>query len=382
MAPLRVVIVQPSLAKYRVPVYRELAARPGIDLRVWYGDEPGIGAAEPDGFAAAEKPMTIRHVLGQEVRWHAAQLQAVGLDDADVVLLSWSSRYLSLLPALAKARRRGMPTVLWGHGYSKGETPTRRFVRDLFGKRATALLFYDRATADRAIADGWPEDRVYVAPNAIDQSPITAAIDQWRTPPDRLQAFAEEHDLKDAEPVVFLSRLLPENRADLLIEAVAKLKDKRSNLVALIVGDGPARGDLEQLAQRLGVADRVRMPGAIFDDTQLAPWMLMSRLFVYPANIGLSLLHAFGYGLPVITSQDLAAQNPEIVALVDGKNGKLVPPDDADAVAEAIDTLLSDPQRLAAMSAEAATTVRERFSLTAMVDGMQAALRAAAGIDS
>lgn len=378
MPPVDALVVQPSLAKYRVPVYRELAARPGVKLRVWYGDEPGISPSEPHGFDAELKPMSVRYFLGQELRWHRAQLEAIERGNADVVVLSWGSRYLSLLPALIKAQRRGVPVILWGHGYSKSETALRRFVRNQFPKRAAALLYYDRRTADQGMADGWPRQRVFVAPNAIDQTPIAAAVADWRADPARLPAFAEANGLADAEPIVFLSRLLPENRADLLIEAVAELRHKRPRLVALVIGDGPARGDLERLAEQRGVADRVRFLGAIFNDQELAPWMLSSRLFVYPANIGLSLLHAFGYGLPVVTSQDLAAQNPEIVALVEGENGALVPPGDASAVAAAVDRLLDDPERLAAMSAHAAATVRERYSLSAMVDGMQASIEYAA----
>lgn len=377
-SPLRAVIVQPSLAKYRTPVYRELASRKGVDLRVWYAEEAGITNVEPDGFAAELKPMTIRRVLGQEVRWHAAQIEAAKLTDADVVMLSWGPRYLSLPVALAKAKKRGLPTVLWGHGYSKAETPTRKWLRNLLGGKADTLMFYDQATADRAIGEGWPRDRVFVAPNAIDQTPVEAAARPWRDVPERLQSFAEENGLAAAEPVIFVSRLYAENRVDLLIEALAELRDQRPKLTLVIVGDGPARDDLVQLAEARGVADRVRMLGAIFDEDQLAPWMLLSRLFVYPSNIGLSLLHAFGYGLPVVTSADLAVQNPEIIALEDGVNGRLVPPGDASALARCLDELLSDSDRRKQMSEAALHTVREQYSVASMVDGMEAAIRAAA----
>lgn len=375
---LRVVIVQPSLAKYRAPVYRELARRDGIDLKVWYGDEAAITNVEPQGFTAKLKPMTIRHVLGQEVRWHAAQIEAAKQADADVLLLSWGPRYLSLPVAMRAAKRRGLPTVLWGHGYSKSETPVRKWLRDRIAKNATTLLFYDQATADDAVAAGWPQNQIYFAPNAIDQFPIETAAAEWRAAPARLTSFATENGLADAEPIIFVSRLYAENRVDLLLQAIAELQQRRPRLVLIIVGDGPARDDLAQQASELGIGDRVKMLGAIFDESELAPWMLLSRLFVYPSNIGLSLLHAFGYALPVVTSSDRTVQNPEIVALNDGVNGRLVPPDNANALADTIDSLLSDEPKLAAMSAAALQTVRETYSMPAMVDGMEAAIRGAA----
>ena len=323
--PIRVLIVQPSLAKYRAPVYRALARRPGISLRVWYGDEPGITNVTPEGFDAELKPMRVRQVLGQETRWHSAQVEAARSHDVDVLVLSWGSRYLSLLPALNAARRNRIPTVLWGHGYSKSESRLKRLVRDLFARPATCLMFYDHRTADRAIGDGWPADRVYVAPNAIDLTPVEEATAAWTADPSRLANFRAEYALDGLEPIVFVSRLLPENRVDLLVEAVARLAPRRRELVAILVGDGPERGPLEELAERRGVAGQVRFLGAIFDENQLAPWDALEQALRLPSAIGLSLLHAFGYGLPAVTSADIAAQNPEIVALEDGVNGRLVP---------------------------------------------------------
>ena len=137
--PIRVAMVQPALAAYRVPVFRELAARPGIDLTLWYDQVPELQNVAPDGFAGhfhqAKK-------LGP-LRWDRAVLDACG-GDFDVALLSWNANDLTLLPALRKARKHGVGTVLWGHGYSKYPKAWRSQLRDSIGRKADCVLLYDR----------------------------------------------------------------------------------------------------------------------------------------------------------------------------------------------------------------------------------------------
>ncbi|MEM6799154.1 MAG: glycosyltransferase family 4 protein [Planctomycetota bacterium] len=375
MPPLRVTFVQPALPKYRVPVFRELAGRPGIDFRLYYGKDRGITNVEPDGFRGEYRKM---HQWGpgrQDVRWQQAQLTAAGDPEVDVLCLSWGTRYLSLPLAMRRARRRGLPVILWGHGYSKAESRLKRMLRDQIGGLATALLFYDEATAQRAVDDGFRPEQVFAAPNAIDQTTIGAARDAWLADDPRLAKFREANHLGGKRLLLYISRMTPENRLDLLVEAVAKLAPNRPELLVALVGNGAAeKAKLEALAEERGVADRLRFLGAIYDEEQLAPWCLASDLFVYPANIGLSLLHAFGYGLPVITSSNLAAQNPEIVALEDGKNGLLYEADSAAALAESIDRLLADDTLRAQMGAAARQTVEQRFNVPTMVDGMVSAI--------
>lgn len=127
------------------------------------------------------------------------------------------------------------------------------------------------------------------------------------------------------------------------------------------------------------MADRVIFPGAIYDEQELAPWFLSATLFCYPQNIGLSILHAMGYGLPVVTSDRVDNQNPEITALDHGRNGLLYTHADLDALARALDTIVSDPGLRERMSRAAHETATTTFTIKNMADGMEAALRYAAG---
>ncbi|MBB6430788.1 glycosyltransferase family 4 protein [Algisphaera agarilytica] len=376
-SPTRVVIIQPSLAKYRVPVYRLLAKQPGIDLKVVYGQDPGIPNVEPDGFEGSFEPHA--HVgIGKRrpFVWQPAQLKYADPKHADVLITVWNSRWLSLPLAARKARKNGVRTVVWGHGYSKNESPRRAKLRRRVGLMADGILFYSKTVADRYIADGVDPDNVFVAPNCLDQEPIQAARQAWQSDPARLDTFRQEQGLPDdADTMLYVSRFDPANRVDLLLHAIASLSESRPNLRAHLIGkvnDEATR--LQQLAKELGIADRVIFPGAIYGEDDIAPWFLTAKVFCYPSNIGLSVHHAMGYGLPVITGDNADIQNPEFEAIADGVNGKTFADQSAEGLAQALDEVLQDPAQLEALSRNALSTARNDYNLPNMVSGITRAI--------
>ncbi len=374
--PIRLIIQQPSLAKYRVPVFRELAKYPDIDLRLLYGARPDLPNVEADEFKAEPVYLWQKNIRGQYVFWHSAQWNSASRKQADVLILTWNPRYASLVPTLLKAKAKGVRTILWGHGYSKTESPIRTMMRQSVAKLATALMFYNQRAAQSYLDAGWDPQSIFVARNSLDQGPIQNAKAAWQRHPGKLEQFRREQNLGPGPHILFVSRLDPANRLDLLVEGVAKLAAEFPNLQVNIVGNGAGEQErVRKLADARGVATHVRFVGPIYDELALAPWFLTANVFCYPANIGLSILHAFGYGLPVVTSDDLSGQNPEIEALQPGKNGLLYHHNDADALAACLHSILRNPEVAKKMSTEAVRTVAEEFSLQNMVGQMAAAVR-------
>jgi glycosyltransferase involved in cell wall biosynthesis len=372
---IRFIAEQPSLAKYRLSVYQELARRPGIDFTLLYGKTPGIPNVEPIGFDGQFVPMKHRTFAGQIIRWHRAQWQAAGRKDGDVLLMSWNARYLSLIPSLLRARWHGKPVILWGHGYSKREHGFRKIIRQSITRLATALLLYDRRTADRLVESGMPREKVFVAPNAIDQTPIAEARQTWLADPQRFEHFRDEHDLRDRQVLLYVSRLDQNNRLDLLLEATVKLRERFPRLVTILIGGGDEeRARLQTHVDRLQLAGQVQFLGGIYDERELAHWFLVADAFVYPENIGLSILHAFGYGVPVVTCDAIERQNPEIVALQQEFNGLLYKEGSLPDLTATIARLLVDRALRDRMSAAALKTAHEDFTVPRMVDGFVEAI--------
>lgn len=373
--PIRVSIVQPALPAYRGAVFRELASRDGLLTTLHYAEQPNLANASPEGFDAVPIRQRTVRVGRQSVILVPSLLRLAKPAHSDVLVAPWNTRSVLLGPALSRARKRGVGTVVWGHGFSKRESAKRLAFRDSVATKADAAVFYNNAAAE-AFRQRNPDylargGGVFVAINSLDQTEIQRARTDWLGRETELAAFKSKHGL-DAGPVaIFVSRLLEENRVEMLLEATEKI----DGLTAVVIGKGPDKARLESIADRLGISRRVRFPGAIYGEDAIAPWYLSSQVFVYPVNIGLSAMHALGYGVPIVTSDNIAGHNPEIEAVEDGVNAILYKDGDVSAMAEAIRALTGNPDKQLTFSEAARRTVTERFNVPKMVDGLEAAIR-------
>ena len=118
----------------------------------------------------------------------------------------------------------------------------------------------------------------------------------------------------------------------------------------------------------MGIDHAIRWLGAILDEGDLAPWFLSSLCLVHPAGIGLTLLHAFGYGLPVITNNERESQMPEFAAFRPGETGTAFRRGDARSLTQVMCTYLENPGERAAMSANALRVAREQYNVSVMVE--------------
>jgi len=375
---IRVGLVQALIPHYREPVFAELAGREGIDLTVYadlgatHGSLKGASAGE--GYSVVDAK---ERYLGP-VLWDPASVRAAR-HGFDVLILSWRTRSLILPHAIRVARRRGTAAVVWGHGLSKYDTYMRRAVRMRAAHLADACLLYDPVTAGKMVSAGIDSKRVFCAPNAIDQSPIEQARRWWEDHPDELAAFQRSEGIDPARTVIFISRIEPDKRLEILIEAMRHAVDRDPGMRLVVVGDGSARERARQHAEALGVSDSVRFTGAIYDERTLAGWCLSSFCFAYPVAVGLSVMHAFGYGLPVVTSDDIGGHNPEINAIRHGENGLLYADGDPEDFATQLVELSQSPERRDAMSKAACDSVtgEHGWTLANMVDGFEECIRAA-----
>jgi len=375
--PIRVVIQQPNLRSYRLGFYQALARDPRIDFVLVYGSRRHARNVAPEGFKARFAPLRVFEVLGHRFFWHTAQIANATRGRCDVIILAWGTRYLSLLPALLRARMSGVGVVLWSHAYSKRESARKRRIRNALAGLGDVLATYNRGGRARLLEEGWAPERVHVALNSLDQGPIQAARKRALADQTRLDSLRRKHGLEGRSIVLFVSRLFRENRVDMLLDTTKRLVEQGAAVVSVIVGEGSEKAALEERAKELGIEESVRFLGAIYGEDELAPWFVLADVFCYPANIGLSILHAFGYGLPVVTSDRTEAQNPEIEALRPGENGLVYRDGDVEDLTATLRRLLRDDDLRERLGEEALRTVEEDFSIDRMAEGMVGAIIAA-----
>lgn len=182
--------------------------------------------------------------------------------------------------------------------------------------------------------------------------PLTHGLD--RPPLDAARQGAEQprYDL------ITVNSLHPRKRVDLIIGAIAQLSREGVTASLDVVGDGPERVALEQLADRLGVRQRVNFSGFV-PDRELPAHYCAARGYVHAAreeSLGLSVIEAAYCGLPIIA----VAEGGVVDNVVEGVTGYLVP-STSRGLAEGIARLLALEDRGANMGARGRELVADRY---------------------
>jgi len=163
---------------------------------------------------------------------------------------------------------------------------------------------------------------------------------------------------------LFVGRLVPYKGVECLLRALTE-----SDVAAVIVGDGPLRESLEELATSLGVDSRTFFLGAV-DDGELSAWYGACDMFVLPSvtraeAFGLVQLEAMARGKPVISTR-IETGVPWVN--IDGYTGLTVPPSNSGALASALRTLAGDAALRRRMGANARDRFTMEFTAESMID--------------
>ena len=243
----------------------------------------------------------------------------------------------SCLAVLASPRARALPWIVHWHADVSGELPSTalrlayrayRPVEQSILRRAHAIIATSRPYLDASAAlSGW-RSKAHVVALGIDEASASLAVaPSW--PGDA-----------DGPRFLAVGRLSHYKGFDVLLDAMARVPRAR----LLLVGDGECTEALRAQATRLGVDSRVSFQRAIDDDTLRAAYA-EADAFVLPSidrseAFGLVLLEAMRAGVPVVASDVRGSGIGHVVA--QKRSGLLVPPGDANALADALARLAAD----------------------------------------
>ncbi len=304
---------------------------------------------------------------------------------ADQVLRTWNGR-LRILPFLAAARvavRRAVddfapdlvhvhwwfpgglavwpriagdpPYVLTSHGtdlFLLDRAPAARLLAGPIFRTARETTVISTPLVDRARALGVKRARITVVPMPVD--PLVAAeADRAGAPGDR-------------DELLFVGRLVERKGAAFAIRALAELAAGGRSSRLTIVGGGPDRRMLGELAHLLGVAGRVTFTGAL-PPRDVRDRYRRAGILVMPAvtdwkgeqeGFGMVIVEAMAFGVPVVATR--SGGIPDI--LRDGENGLLVAERDPAALAQAIARLADEPELAVRLAEAGRRDVRDRFA--------------------
>jgi glycosyltransferase involved in cell wall biosynthesis len=383
--------------QYQAPLFRYLAARPGIELTVFFLSDLSVNSYRDSGF-------------GVNVKWDVPLLDGYRYEFLPRVgsgsgLSFWRPWTFGLRARL----RRGRFDALWVHGYAhrgclagiaaakslnipvllRGESNilsetddalklgVKRIAMPALLRTIDAMLAIGRLNREYYLNYGVEAERIFPMPYAVDNEFFRTAAKRAR--PNR-EALRAELGLKPGRVVIlFASKMQPHKRAADLIEAYARLSidgvaEPAADLV--FAGDGEERANLERRARELKW-DSIRFIG-FRNQSELPALYDLCDVFVLPSEHepwGLVVNEAMNAGKPVIVSDRVGA-GADLVE--DGVNGFVYPVGDVAALADRLRQLIGSPEHRAAMGARALEKVAH-LDFAADREGLLAALDSVVG---
>lgn len=208
---------------------------------------------------------------------------------------------------------------------------------------------------------GVPEERITVISNGIDLNKISGIEPNWEKNPMGLECKA--YDL------IFAGRLIKEKNVDLLIKAVAFLKADFPYLRCCIVGDGPEKLALVELAKKTGVYENIEFAGFQEYGTLIGK-IKASKMLVLPSSregFGMVVIEAFACGIPVVTVR--AKYNAAQGLVENGVDGFVVELDERE-IAKAVIKIIGNTSR-SKKASEAALRKADNYDWEEIVKNIQ-----------
>ncbi len=354
MNKTKIAIVQRILAHYREPVFSLLCRQNDIEVRFFVAAKNTSNSVKTIDQTKADIPidqgglrwtMIKNHKLGNFFIWQSGILKIALSKHFDVIIFEGSYCYLSTWVAAVFARLSKKRVLMWGHGFLQEDNTIKTQIKVLFYRLAHGHLLHHNRAKEIMTRKGFSPENLHIIYNSLDHS----AQVEFR----KAVSFAEISKRRESlfqgsrRPVIlFIGRLIPEKKLSMLLNAIKMLRDESYECNLLFVGDGPEKDCLNVLAHQYGLEKQVLFYGSCYNERENALLISMADVCVAPGEIGLTAMHALGYGTPVITHDDPCSQGPEYEAIRHGYNGVFFKKDDTPNLALSIrQWLLEHPDK-------------------------------------
>ena len=360
--PTRVGFLTNMYTPYKEAMFREIAKL--VDLKVYYCAE-----RESDRDWEVKFSGTYNYELLPGKTWNFGKRKLhynptiasrITADNIDVMIVGeWCNPTVIMLPFWL--RWKEMPRLLWS-----GSTPLEKSVARFFTyplKRQIVAQYqgfitYTQRAANYLESLGAPREYITVAPVTVDTDFFSAQRERLLQEPGRVAIRTDLGLDADDIVVVFVGQMIRRKGVDLLIEAIAALGKKR--VVALLAGSGLEQESFEELAERRGVAHRIRFLGQCSQE-DLARLYVAADVFTLPSRqepSGNVINEAMTMGLPVVISDRVGCD-----CVAHGETGFVFEGENVSAYTRALKAITENTERYRVMGVAAREDLMSKFSI-------------------
>lgn len=334
-----------KIPHYRCPIYRYLAeylARSDYQLTVLSnGIEPGA----PD----VDLPLIVQKLDCISI------LKCVRRLRPESVILFSGFRSLWLFPVITALKMAGVKVIYWGHGINLQKKESLRTMYSLLHAVSDVIILY--APHLKAFVKSKHHHKIFIANNTLN----TYALPHINGTP-KAQILGR-YGIRTEQNVICVGRMQRRKRIMDLVEAFLGIENEKVGLILV----GPDSDGMLQAIDH----PRIYRLGPLYG-REAAELQSASSICCIPGTVGLGIVDAFFYGLPLITED--VDHSPEIMYLKDGVNGFMVPRGDTVQLRGRIRQLLEDRDQLASFSASARATIVNEGHIDGFCNGFLRAL--------
>ncbi len=274
----------------------------------------------------------------------------------EAIIFFVNLKNLYLFPILLWCKRNKIKTIYWGHAIDLGNKQAvfKNFCYNLEHRLVDALLLYAPHLL-QYVKPKW-HSKCFIANNTLDLS-------DRHMPDVDPQEVKKKYKIITKKNIIYVGRIQKRKGLDLLLNALTLIDDGSVGLVLV----GPNH-DCDIDFSGYG---NVYLLGPLFK-RDLAEIMLSMDVSCIPKWVGLSIVDAFYFGLPLVTTD--VDHPPEISYFKNGINGFMVPDGDVNAMADRLRVLLYDDDLRESMGKAARREILEKASINQMCEGFRKAI--------
>ncbi|WP_320153690.1 glycosyltransferase [uncultured Tolumonas sp.] len=301
---MKIHVIQPAIPKYREKFFQMMEKE--FDVCFYTAKKDFLGVEST--FRSNNVLLMSRFfLLSKKFYWHQNLSLFKEYKKGDIVIINGNPRIINYMLLFLFLKIRCIKTVWWGHGWSAGSYGLSSKIRFIIMRfLADFYLFYTEKEREEIMFDN-----SFALNNGLDSdvySNLIIKMELKRSFPSELDDFY----------IVFVGRITEKSNFKMLLNSLLLLP-KRIKLN--VIGGSDDFDSYVEYSKKIGVFERVVWFGPIYDEVYISKIMMASHVFVYPGAVGLSLIHAFNYGLPAVLHSDKTLHMPEFSAFQHGYNG-------------------------------------------------------------
>jgi glycosyltransferase involved in cell wall biosynthesis len=366
------VIIQKIFAYYRKPLFDKLSKKYKM-LLLHSKNKSGIKQVEAN---YSKKIFGINFNRKNDTNVFLATIIPLLKYRPKIVIHEFALGIISLPLVILICKILKIKLILWSHGYDrkKGFNPEGSFqdrLRLFYFRIADAILLYsenDKFVLARYI----DKKKIFVAQNTFDTDSLLKIKGSFVKK--GKEKIKKELKIKHKYNLIYIGRLLKSKSPELLIEIYENLSNKfKKNTAIHFIGDGEMLPKLRATVKDKKYINNFYFHGAIFNEEINGKYLFASDLMVMPGALGLSIVHSFCFGCPVVSFKQTESgpyHGPEIDYIVNNKTGYLAKNKDLSDIVKFIERYFTDTKLRKNILNNIESLVKNKLTLNNMINGI------------